>query len=244
MYDNSIESIKKIQNGDIQELEKIVINNSGLIWSIVKRFNNRGYELDDLYQIASYAFIKAVKRFDITYDVKLSTYVVPYMLGEIKKYIRDNSMLKVSRSLKELYVKIKELQKEYMIRKGIEISLEDISKELKVSIEEINLALETTNVIESIEDSKYTNNKDGNSISLLETISNGKNEAEDITNKIVLKQLIEQLKSREKEVIMLRFFKEKTQSEVGRILGITQVQVSRIERKVLEEMKNKFLSCG
>ena len=163
------------------------------------------------------------------------------MLGEIKRFIRDDGPVKVSRSLKELYVKIKELQKEYIIRKGREILLEELEIELKVSKEDINLALETTNQIESIEDSKYTNYKDGNSVSLIETLSNGKNEAEDSTNKMFLKDMIKKLEKREKEVILLRFFKEKTQSEVGRILGITQVQVSRIERKVLDNMKKQML---
>ena len=173
--------------------------------------------------------------------MRLSTYAVPYMLGEIKRFIRYDGPIKVSRSLKELYVKIKELQREYISKKGREISLEELEKELKISKEEINLALETVNQIDSIEDSKYTDYKDGNSISLIETLSNGKNEAEDSTNKMFVRDMISKLEKKEKEVIMLRFFKEKTQSEVGRILGITQVQVSRIERKVLDGMKKQMM---
>ncbi len=166
------------------------------------------------------------------------------MIGEIKKHIRDDGPIKVSRSLKELNVKIKELQKEYLCKKGKEISLEEISKELKISKEDIWLAEESNNVVDSIEDSKYVNNKDGNSINILDTISNGKDEAEDTTNKMLLKEILERLKASEKEVIMLRFYKEKTQVEVARILGITQVQVSRIERKVIDNMKKEFLKYG
>ncbi len=194
-----------------------------------------------MYQIGCIGFIKSIKRFNPEFDVKLSTYAVPYMLGEIKRFIRDDGPVKVSRSLKELYVKIKELQKEYIVNKGREISLEELEKELKVSKEDINLALETSKQIESIEDGRYTNYKDGNTISILETLSNGKNEAEDTTNKIFVREMIQNLDKKEKEVILLRFFKEKTQSEVGKILGITQVQVSRIERRVLDDMKKQML---
>ncbi len=162
------------------------------------------------------------------------------MIGEIKRYIRDDGPIKVSRSIKELSIKIKELQKERMNLKGEEITIDDIAKELKVSKEDVNLAMEATNYVESIESATYTNNKDGNSISLIERISTGKNEEEMITNKLTIKSLIEGLDIKEKQVILLRFYKEKTQSQVAKILGITQVQVSRIERKVLESMRKKI----
>lgn len=215
--------------------------NNGLIWSIVKRFNGRGYELEDLYQIGCVGFIKSIQRFDISFDVKLSTYAVPYMIGEIKRYIRDDGPVKVSRSIKELSIKIKELQKEYFYKRGEEITINQIAKELKTSKEDIVLAMESTNTIESIENSTYTNQKDGNHISLLETLSNHQNEEEMITNKLTINQLIENLEERDKEIILLRFYKEKTQAQVAKILGITQVQVSRIERKILGNMKNKLI---
>ena len=185
-------------------------------------------------------FIKSIKRFDTSLDVKLSTYAVPYMIGEIKRYIRDDGPLKVSRSIKELGIKIRELQKEYLHKKGEEITIEKISQELKVSKEDITLALEATNTVDSIESSVYTNHKDGNSISLVETITNTRNEEELITNKLAINQLIENLEKRDKEIILLRFYKEKTQAQVAKILGITQVQVSRIERKILNNMKMKL----
>ncbi|MCI8412283.1 MAG: SigB/SigF/SigG family RNA polymerase sigma factor [Clostridia bacterium] len=214
----------------------------GLIWSIVKRFNGRGYELDDLYQIGCMGFIKSIKRFDTSFEVKLSTYAVPYMIGEIKRFIRDDGPIKVSRSIKELAIKIKELQKEYLNKKGEEINIKQISEELKISKEDVALALEATNTVESIEGASYTDYKDGNSINLIEKISTDKDEEEMITNKLAVKQLINGLEDRDKEVILLRFYKDKTQSQVAKILGITQVQVSRIERRILENMKVK-LSC-
>ena len=212
----------------------------GLIWSIVKTFNNRGYDLEDLYQIACIGFIKSIKKFDMNYEVKLSTYTVPYMIGEIKKFIRDDGLVKVSRSIKELSVKIKELQKEYFYKKGKEIGIDQIAKELKISKEDVALAMESGSQVTSIENATYTNNKDGNCINIIETLKNEKNQEEMITNKLAVKQLLGSLKNREKEVILLRFYREKTQMQVANILGITQVQVSRIERKVLEKMRNKL----
>lgn len=242
MYENDKESIKKAQEGDNIELEKLINNNNGLIWSIVRRFQGRGYEKEDLYQIASMGFIKAIKRFDTNFEVKLSTYAVPYMIGEIKRYIRDDGPIKVSRSIKELGMKIRELQKENLNKKGKELTIEELEKELKISKEDISLALEANNTVESIDNSFYRDNKEGNSINLIEKISTNKNEEELITNKLAIKQLIEGLKDREKEIILLRFYKDKTQSQVAKILGITQVQVSRIERKILENMKMKLSS--
>lgn len=242
MFENSTEAIKKAQSGDKYEMEKILKENTGLIWSIVKRFNGRGYELEDLYQIGCIGFIKSIKRFDTNYDVKLSTYAVPYMIGEIKRYIRDDGPIKVSRGIKELGVKIKEIQKEYLAQKGIEIEVEDIAKKLKISKEDVVLALESTNMVESIDGTYYTDNKDGNSINLIEKLSSNKDEEEMITTKITLNEMIENLSKRDKEIILLRFYEEKTQSQVAKILGITQVQVSRLERKILNNMKMKLCS--
>ncbi len=213
----------------------------GLIWSIVKRFSGRGYELEDLYQICCIGFIKSIKRFDTSFDVRLSTYSVPYMIGEIKRFIRDDGTLKVSRSIKELNTKIYEIQKHYIAKYGREVTLEELTKELKISKEELAFAMDALNPVESLEKS-VSNKNDDTDISLIDKISTGKNEEEMITNKIVVKELIDGLETREKEVIMLRFYKEKTQSQVAKILGITQVQVSRIERKILNSMKLKLVS--
>ena len=213
-----------------------------MIWSIVKRFNGRGYELEDLYQIGCIGFIKSIKRFDTSFDVKLSTYAVPYMIGEIKRYIRDDGQIKVSRRIKETGIKIKELQREHLNRTGEEIKIEDIQKELKISKEDVMLALEASRSVESIENATYVNNKNGNSINLIDKLSSSKKEQEVLTNKLAIKEMINKLEKRDKEVILLRYYKEKTQAQVAKILGVTQVQVSRIERKILEKMRKQLIS--
>ena len=239
MYEIDNNSIKKVQEGDKFELERLIRENNGLIWSIVKRFAGRGYDLEDLYQIGCMGFIKSIKRFDTSFDVKLSTYTVPYILGEIKRFIRDDGAIKISRSIKELNVKIRELQKENLIKKGKDITIEEISKILKVSKEDIAITLEANTPVESIE-ANILNPSDKN-MSLLERISTGKDEQEILTNKIVLKEIIDKLDKNDREVILLRFYKEKTQMQVAKILGISQVQVSRIEKKVLEKMRKQLV---
>ena len=240
MYENNINSIKRAQEGDKFEMDRLIRENNGLIWSIVKRFMNRGYEVEDLYQIGCIGFIKSIKRFDTNFEVKLSTYSVPYILGEIKRFIRDDGPIKISRSIKELNIKIIELQKEYLNKYGKEITLEQLAKELKTSKEDIAMALDSARPVNSIEDSQYRDNKTDKTISLIDQLSSGKDEENEITNRITIKKLISELKDNEKEVILLRYYKGKTQMQVAKILGITQVQVSRIERKVLDNMKRKL----
>ena len=240
MCEEDIQKIEKAQSGDKNALEELIEENNGLIWSIVKRFYGRGHEPEDLYQIGCLGFIKSIKRFNTDFEVKLSTYAVPYMIGEIKRYIRDDGPVKVSRSIKDLGIKIRELQREKMNKQGRKPKIQEIAKELKVDLEDVILAMEATNSVESIEGTKHINNKDGKSISLLDTLSTDKNEEETITNKLAIGQLIKDLKDREKEIILLRYYKEKTQAQVAKILGISQVQVSRLERKILENMKRKM----
>ena len=240
MYENDMKIIEKAQNGSREDMTKLLEDNNGLIWSIVRRFSGRGYEIEDLYQIGSIGFIKAIQRFDTSFEVRLSTYAVPYILGEIKRFIRDDGPIKVSRSIKELNVKILELQKEYFNKHGKDITLDEISRELKISKEEITMALDSTRPVDSIESAKYTDNKTDKTVSILEQISTGKDEQTEITNRLAIKNLINELNDREKEIIMLRYYKQKTQMQVSKILGITQVQVSRIERKVLDNMRRKL----
>ena len=240
MCEEDIQKIEKAQSGDKKALEELIEENNGLIWSIVKRFYGRGHEPEDLYQIGCLGFIKSIKRFNTDFEVKLSTYAVPYMIGEIKRYIRDDGPVKVSRSIKDLGIKIRELQREKINKQGKEPKIQEIAKELKVNLDDVILAMEATNSVESIEGTKHINNKDGKSISLLDTLSSEKNEEETITNKLAIGQLLKELKDREKEIILLRYYKEKTQAQVAKILGISQVQVSRLERKILENMKRKM----
>ena len=236
-----LKSIIKAQDGDKDEMAKLVEENQGLIWNIAKRFFGRGYDKEDIYQIGCMGFIKSIRRFDVSFDVRLSTYAVPYILGEIKKFLRDDGPVKVSRSLKELNVKINELQKEYL-NKGKELSINEISEILRVSKEEIILAIESSRQTESIENSTYKDNKTSKELSILDTLSTNKDEATLITNKIAINKMIENLETREKKIILLRFYKDKTQSEVAKILGISQVQVSRIEKKILSNMREELIS--
>lgn len=240
MYENDMKMIEQAQNGNKDEMTKLIEDNSRLVWSIVRRFNGRGYDIEDLYQIGCIGLIKAIQRFDTNFEVRLSTYAVPYILGEIKRFIRDDGPIKISRSIKELNIKIKELQNEYQNKYGKEISLEEIAKELKTSKEEIAMALDSSRPVNSIEDSQYRDNKTDKTISVIEQLSTGKDEETEITNRMTIKKLISELKDKEKEVILLRYYKGKTQMQVSKILGITQVQVSRIERKVLDNMKRKL----
>ena len=237
MYDNNIKNIKLAQEGKEEALEELVKDNSGLVWNIVRRFIGRGVEADDLYQIGTIGLIKAIKRFDINLEVQLSTYAVPYILGEIKRFIRDDGIIKVSRQTKELSIKIKQLQRDYLNKKGEEISVNELSKLLEVSKEEIAAAIESTNTVDS---SYSAENSNEDKRTLVEKISNDKDEYSELLNNITLKEAIDRLDEREKEIILLRFYKEQTQSQVGKILGITQVQVSRIEKKVLAKMKDKL----
>lgn len=238
LYENSIEDIIKAQNGNDDAMAKMVENNNGLIWSIVKRFKDRGYELEDLYQIGAIGFIKSIKKFDTSFEVKLSTYAVPYIIGEIKRFLRDDGSIKVSRGLKELVAKIRDVQERYIRQKGREITITEIAKELNTTKEEIAVALDSLNPTVSIYDKVYSDEEGG--IGFIDKISSGIDESEQIANKISIKNLIESLEEREKKIILLRYYKNKTQMEVAKILGISQVQVSRIEKKVLSSMKLKL----
>ena len=237
MYENSNSLIIEAKNGNEEKMELLIQKNIGLIWSIIKRFIGRGYETDDLYQIACMGFIKAVKRFDETYDVKLSTYVVPYVLGEIKKFIRDDGIIKVSRSIKELGMKIREIEKDYFARYGDSISINNLTKILNVPEEYILSAIDASKQVESINAEVYENK----TCERIEKIAVDGDEQSKIIDKIVVKQLIDALNKRDKKIIKLRFYNEKTQTQVAKIMGISQVQVSRIEKKILRDLKNKMM---
>ncbi len=234
IYDNQVPDIVDAQNGSKASLEKLILNNNGLIWSIVKRFKDRGYEIEDLYQIAVIGFIKSIKKFDTSFDVKLSTYAVPYILGEIKRYIQTEGPIKISRSIKELLYKISEIQKEYL-KRGKEITIEELAKEVNLPKEEVIIALESTRKVNSIYETD-----DENDMELIEKIDSGVDEQNKVVNKMVILELMETLTDREKQIILLRYFRGRTQSEVAKIVGVNQVQISRIEKKVLESMRKKL----
>ena len=237
MFVTDKELISKAQKGERQALEKIINDNNGLVWSIVKRFSGRGYEKEDLYQIGCIGFIKAIQRFDISLEYKISTFAVPYILGEIKRFLRDDGMVKVSRNIKELSFKIKELENKYLTQTGESISISKLVEILEVTGEEICLAMDSSKQIESINDEAFSDS----SKEKIEIISDDENIQEKIVDKLTLKQLIEKLNFREKEIINLRYFKDKTQMQVAKILGISQVQVSRIEKKILNNMRQSLV---
>ena len=172
------------------------------------------------------------------YDVKLSTYAVPYILGEIKRFIRDDGMIKVSRSIKELSMKIGKLEEETLRKTGENISITELEEKLKVSKEEIIMALDSRNLIESIY--KDEDKNDDKKTSMLDKIASIQNEENTIVNKITINELLKNLKPKEREIIILRFYKNNTQAQVGKMLGISQVQVSRIEKKVLSKMRDNL----
>jgi len=236
---NTIELIKKAKKGDKQAQSILVENNIGLVWSIVRRFQNRGYEVDDLFQIGSIGLIKAINKFDPAFEVKFSTYAVPMIIGEIKRFIRDDGIIKVSRSLKELSVKVR-ITKEIMSKElGREPSINEMAERLKVTPEDIVVAMEAGYTPESLYNSLGEN--DNSQSMLIDKIDGDRGISEsDLIDRIDLQQVIDTLKPRERQIIILRYFKEKTQVQIAKLLGISQVQVSRIEKKILSDIREKI----
>lgn len=229
--------MNEVQSGNQDALEILIKQNNGLIWCIVRRFYGRGYDLEDLYQIGSIGFIKAVKRFNMGYDYKLSTFAVPYIMGEIKKFMRDDGMIKVSRRVKELSFKVKEIEKDYFARNGESVTIKELAKMLEESEENICCALECGRQIESINEVFTENGKEEK----IERVIGRMDEQNKIVDKIAVDDMVNKLSLRDKTIIKLRYFKEKTQVQVAKILGISQVQVSRIEKKILDDMKEKMV---
>ncbi len=237
MYKIETEDIIKAQNKSEEALNKILGANTGLIWSIVKRFSGRGHSMEDLYQVGCIGFIKAIQRFDTSYNVQISTYAVPYILGEIKRFIRDDGIIKISRNIKELATKINEIQRQHLIKTGEQMQIPELAKVLNVSKEEIVVALDAIRIPESIDEELYDEKGGETKISRIPTQIE---ETNNVINKICIQNLIDELNEKEKKIIILRYYKDKTQCEVANILGITQVQVSRIEKKILLKMRDKI----
>jgi len=237
LYETTIDEILEAQNGDQDKLNDIVERNARLIWSIVKRFQNTKYETEDLFQIGAIGLIKSIKKFDKQYNVKLSTFAVPYILGEIKRFLRDDGIIRISRSIKELGIKIKELEKVYMAKTGEQVCITKMSEILQLPEENISTAMEALQTIESI-NAKI--GEDGKEI--IETLVSEDDEQSRIVDKITILGMIKELSNRDREIIDLRYFKDKTQTQVAKILGISQVHVSRIEKKILNEFRNKLLA--
>ena len=231
--------IEHMQAGEKEVREVLIEQNLGLVHHIVKRFLNRGYDTEDLFQIGVIGLIKAIDKFDPSFDVKFSTYAVPLIAGEIKRFLRDDGMVKVSRTLKENGSRVKYARERLSLRINREPTLQEVSKEAGLTIEEVILAMEANVQVESIYQSVYQN--DGNEIYMVDQLADkGKDEQEKMLNHLVIKQLIEGLPETEQKLIRLRYYQDKTQTEVAKMLGISQVQVSRMEKKILMGLRERM----
>ncbi|RYM05071.1 RNA polymerase sporulation sigma factor SigF [Sporolactobacillus sp. THM7-7] len=235
--DDEVKSlIKDSQSGDQAARDRLVKKNMRLVWSVVQRFLNRGYEPDDLFQIGCIGLLKSVDKFDLSYNVKFSTYAVPMIIGEIQRFIRDDGAVKVSRSLKETGIKVRKKKDELSKKWGRHPTVHELAKALDLSAEDIVLSQEAIRSPSSIHETVYEN--DGDPITLLDQISDG--ESGKWFDKMVVREAVEHLNERERLIVYLRYYKDQTQTEVASRLGISQVQVSRLEKKILEEIRSQM----
>ena len=228
--------INRAHQGDKLARDKILIENTGLIWSIVRRFLNRGHEGEDLFQIGCIGMLKAIDRFDTEFDVAFSTYAVPMIAGEIRRFIRDDGVVKISRKIKENQMKIMHQREIYINEKKQEPTIEELEKVCELTKEEIVMAMDASRNVESIDKEMYS--KDS-AYTLMDLAEDDTNIEETVLNKIMVQQLMDMLESKERKIINLRYFKNKTQSQVAKEMGMTQVQVSRLEKKILNSMRNE-----
>lgn len=228
--------INRAHQGDKLARDKILIENTGLIWSIVRRFLNRGHEGEDLFQIGCIGMLKAIDRFDTEFDVAFSTYAVPMIAGEIRRFIRDDGIVKISRKIKENQMKIMHQREIYINEKKQEPTIEELEKVCDLTKEEIVMAMDASRNFESIDKEMYS--KDS-AYTLMDLAEDDTNIEETVLNKIMVQQLMDMLESKERKIINLRYFKNKTQSQVAKEMGMTQVQVSRLEKKILNSMRNE-----
>jgi RNA polymerase sporulation-specific sigma factor len=225
------------QHGDNAARDYLIKHNIRLVWSVVQRFLGRGYDAEDLFQIGSIGLLKAIDKFDLSYDVKFSTYAVPMIIGEIQRFLRDDGMVKVSRSLKEIATKVRKKKDELSKKLNRIPTLKEVADELELTPEEIVFAQEANRAPTSIHETVYEN--DGDPITLMDQIA----DESDVTwfDKLALKEAIDHLSERERLIVYLRYYKDQTQSDVAKRLGISQVQVSRLEKKIISQMKMYLL---
>lgn len=235
---DTLELIRMSKAGDREARDRVVTENVGLVWSIVRRFANRGHEMEDLFQIGSIGLIKAIDKFDSSYDVKFSTYAVPMITGEIKRFLRDDGMIKVSRSLKETAARIRGVRERYGNLYGRDPTIDELEDELGVGKDEIVMALETGAEVESLYKTIYQG--DSSPIYLIDKLAETKDESEDLVDRLALREIIASLDEREQEIIRLRYFKDRTQTDIAKELGISQVQVSRMEKRILKIMRERL----
>ena len=234
--DKMVELLKRMQQGDQTSREEFIKGNLRLVLSVIQRFNNRGEYVDDLFQVGCIGLIKAIDNFDLGQNVKFSTYAVPMIIGEIKRFLRDDGIIIVSRSLKQTAMKANIAKEKLSKELGREPNIQEISDEICVDKEEIVMALDSNTHPDYLYDVVHQN--DGSPIHLIDRIMTSENEDVEVLDKLTLKQILGGLKPRDRQIIIMRYFKDKTQTEIANMLGISQVQVSRIEKRVLQDMKN------
>jgi RNA polymerase sporulation-specific sigma factor len=236
--DHTIALIQRCHEGDEEARTRLVEENTGLVWCVVRRFYNRGVEAEDLFQVGNIGLLKAIDKFDLSYEVKFSTYAVPMITGEIKRFLRDDGMIKVSRSLKELAYKAYQCKEHLQEEWGREPGIAEIAECLQVSREELVQALDASGDIESLYKPIYQ--KEGQEIRLMDKLPEKEQEEEKILDHMLLQQLLEYLDKDERRLIYLRYFADQTQSQVGEVLGISQVQVSRMEKRILKNLRERL----
>ena len=236
------ELIELAHEGSKEARDMLVLDNMGLVYSIARRFAGRGYEMDDIIQIGTIGLIKAIDKFDLSQPVMLSTYAVPMISGEIKRFLRDDGMIKVSRQIKENGWKIKQAGERIQNTSGKEATVEEIAKETGLNVEDVVVAMMAGKEIESIYQTAYQN--DENSMYVIDKIAVASEEpyCESLINNMMVEELIKMLPENEKLLIKMRYYEDKTQNDVAKILGISQVQVSRLEKKILLKMR-KIMDC-
>lgn len=236
--DETLDLIKKAQSGDENAKEKLVNENSPLIKSVIRWFRDKGIENEDLYQLGCLGFLKAINNFDCSFNVKFSTYVVPMVVGEIKRFMRDDGAVKVSRAIKGLNLKINKFVDVFFVENGKKPSISEIAEHFKISEQDVILAMDSAKMPISL----YTPFDDGEEDGLTVIDRFDGQENEDFVDKFALKDMIDKLEDRDKKIILMRYFYDKTQSEIAERLGVSQVQVSRLENKILENLKKKLES--
>lgn len=229
--------LQMAHEGDKEARDRLVLENVGLVWSIVKRFCGRGCEMDDLFQIGSIGLLKAIDNFDMSLDVKLSTYAVPMITGEIRRFLRDDGMIKVSRPLKELAMKIGAARERLEYSLGREPTLDELADQVGASREEVAASMEAGAEVESI---YRPLGRDEDGSCLIDRLVEKESQNEAVLNRMVLKELISGLKPQEQQVIVRRYFENQTQTKIANELGISQVQVSRLEKRILKQLREKI----
>lgn len=233
MIPDNTHLLSRLQSGDESARDLIIENNMGLVYNIVNKFQNRGYEREDLIQIGSIGLIKAVKKFDNSLGVQFSTYAVPVILGEIKRFLRDDGAIKVSRSLKEIAMRGRRCEEKLNRELGRTPTVMEISKDCGIEEGLLLEAFEASMPVESI----YKSVGDDESLSLM-NILEGENVTDKVIDKIYINESFHALTQREKEIINLRYYKGKTQSDIAKVMGVSQVQISRLEKKALLKMRD------